>query len=160
MLNRRFLLAGGCLASAIVIAGVVWLLINRSGEGADPTDPQLIVLGRSVYAQQCASCHGTNLEGQANWKERLPNGRLPAPPHDASGHTWHHPDKQLFEITKNGASGILPGYESDMPAFRGILSDHEIWAALAYIKSTWPDDIRMRQERINKQSEARQSADQ
>jgi mono/diheme cytochrome c family protein len=100
------------------------------------------------------------LAGQANWKERLPSGRLPAPPHDATGHTWHHSDQQLFEITKNGASGLLPGYQSDMPAFKGTLSDDEIRAVLAYIKSTWPADIRTRQERINKQSEARQSTDQ
>ena len=153
MLDRRFLLAGGCLAG-IVIVGAVWQLMDGSGDGADPTNPQLVALGRSVYVKQCASCHGANLEGQANWKDRLPNGRLPAPPHDASGHTWHHPDKQLFEVTKNGASGILPSYESDMPAFKGILSDHEIWAVLAYIKGTWPADIRTRQERTNKQSEA------
>jgi mono/diheme cytochrome c family protein len=148
------------LASGIVIAGAAWLLMGRSGDGADPTNPQLVALGKSVYVRQCASCHGANLEGQANWKERLPNGRLPAPPHDATGHTWHHPDKQLFEITKEGAAGLLPGYQSDMPAFKGTLSDDEIRAVLAYIKSTWPADIRTRQERINKQSHARQSTDQ
>ena len=159
MLDRRFLFAGCCLAG-IVIAGAVWLWMGRSGEGADPTNPRLVALGKSVYVQQCASCHGANLEGQGNWRERLPNGRLPAPPHDASGHTWHHPDQQLFEITKNGASGLLPGYQSDMPAFKGHLSDDEIRAVRAYIKSTWPADIRTRQERINKQLEARQSTDQ
>ena len=36
-------------------------------------------------------------------------------------------------------SAIVPGYESDMPAFEGILSDDEIVAVLAYIKSTWPE---------------------
>lgn len=46
--NRRFLLAGGCLATGIVIAGGVWLLMNGSGERADPTDPQLVARGRSV----------------------------------------------------------------------------------------------------------------
>ena len=159
MLDRRFLI-GCCLVSGIVIAGAAWLLMGRSGDDADPTNPQRVALGKSVYLKQCASCHGEHLEGQANWKERLPNGRLPAPPHDATGHTWHHSDKQLFEITKNGASGLLPGYQSDMPSFNGTLSDDAIWAVLAYIKSTWPVDIRTRQERINKQSDARQSTDQ
>lgn len=32
------------------------------------------------------------------------------------------------------------GYESDMPAFGGILSDDEIRAVLAFIKSTWPEE--------------------
>ena len=58
--------------------------------------------GRVVYEAHCASCHGEKLEGQPNWRDRLPNGRLPAPPHDDSGHTWHHPFEVLFAITRNG----------------------------------------------------------
>jgi hypothetical protein len=59
---------------------------------------------------------------------------MPAPPHDASGHTWHHPDDVLFEITRKGISAFAPpGYESDMPAF-GDLGDAEIWAVLAFIR--------------------------
>jgi mono/diheme cytochrome c family protein len=71
--------------------------------------------------------------------ERLPNGRLPAPPHNATGHTWHHSDGQLFRIVKDGLAAILPGYETDMPAFKDILTDAEITAVLDYIKSTWPE---------------------
>jgi mono/diheme cytochrome c family protein len=92
-------------------------------------------LGQAVYAQHCASCHGPKLDGQPNWQERGANGRLPAPPHDATGHTWHHPDRQLFGLTKKGVSGILPGYKSDMPAFGNTLSDREICAALAFTRS-------------------------
>ena len=106
---------------------------------ADPRDAPNVALGRTVYAQYCASCHGAKLEGQPNWRVRLPNGRLPAPPHDESGHTWHHPDRVLFAITKNGlvAPYAPKGYESDMPAFGGKLTDEEIWVVLAYIKSHW-----------------------
>jgi mono/diheme cytochrome c family protein len=79
------------------------------------------------------------LEGQPNWRQRLPNGRLPAPPHDESGHTWHHPPQVLFGITK---FGLVPpfapaGYQSDMPAFAGTLSDDEIRSVLAFIESHW-----------------------
>jgi mono/diheme cytochrome c family protein len=63
---------------------------------------------------------------------------MPAPPHDASGHTWHHSDEELLTITKKGLAAVVPGYESDMPAFEGSLSDDEIRAILAFIKSTWP----------------------
>jgi mono/diheme cytochrome c family protein len=105
-----------------------------------------LALGEKLYAQQCASCHGANLEGQPDWRKRLPNGRFPAPPHDASGHTWHHPDEVLFAITKHG---LVPpyapaGYESDMPAFGGKLSDQQIRAVLAYIESRWPPELRKR----------------
>jgi mono/diheme cytochrome c family protein len=107
---------------------------------ANPRDKVRVASGAKVYAQHCAACHGARLEGQPDWRRRLPNGRLPAPPHDESGHTWHHRDEVLFGITKHG---LVPGkyappdYESDMPAFDGKLSDDEIWAVLAYVKSHW-----------------------
>lgn len=105
----------------------------------EPVTPEQLGLGQEVYAANCASCHGANLEGQPDWKRRLDTGRMPAPPHDESGHTWHHADRALFTITKLGVGAIVPGYESDMPAFGDVLSDAEIAAALAYIKSTWPE---------------------
>jgi len=100
---------------------------------------QALALGGKLYAQYCASCHGASLEGQPNWRSRLPNGRMPAPPHDESGHTWHHPDEVLFGITKHGVVPPYapPGYESDMPGFGGKLTDEEIRAVLAYIASHW-----------------------
>ncbi len=110
---------------------------------AEPADRVKVTSGRTVYKQHCARCHGAELEGQPDWWRRLPSGRFPAPPHDDSGHTWHHPDQVLFVITKNG---LVPphapqGYESDMPAFGSTLSDEEIWAVLAYIKSHWTTAI-------------------
>lgn len=114
----------------------------------DAADPAQVALGRRVYAERCASCHGAGLEGQPDWRSRRPDGRLPAPPHDASGHTWHHPDGVLFRITRHGPAAIVgEGYESDMPGFEGVLSDTEIRAALAFIKSTWPAREREFQER-------------
>ena len=105
----------------------------------EEVDPETIRLGQELYAENCASCHGVNLEGQQpDWKRRLDNGRMPAPPHDASGHTWHHSDQSLLLITREGIEAVVPGYESDMPAFGDFLTDEEIRAVLAYIKSTWP----------------------
>lgn len=94
--------------------------------------------GQQIYAERCASCHGADLEGQPDWRIRKPDGKLPAPPHDATGHTWHHSDDQLFRTTREGPGAIVPGYESDMPGFADVLTDAEIRAVLDYIKSTWP----------------------
>lgn len=105
----------------------------------EAVDGVTIRLGQEVYVEACATCHGANLEGQPDWKRRLENGRMPAPPHDATGHTWHHADQDLLTITRDGLGAIVPGYESDMPAFGDTLSDEEIRAVLAYIKSTWPE---------------------
>lgn len=137
MLNGS-LLAIGATVAAMSSAGY-WLYVNSAQyEGAAE--------GHRIYAENCAKCHGANLEGQPDWMKRKPDGRLPAPPHDESGHTWHHSDKQLFTITKFGLQAISPGYESDMPVFEDVLSDVQIVQVLDYIKSTWPERARKYQE--------------
>ena len=134
-------------------AALLWWPRGAGLGRADPKDSSQTAQGRVVYNLRCASCHGENLQGQPNWQERKPDGKLPAPPHDANGHTWHHPDDQLFGFVKNGIVPYAPaGYKSDMPAFGGVLIDEEIWAVLAYIKSKWPADIQERQEQINRQA--------
>ena len=141
----RVLVLGLLIAAGILsAAGFGYFVSAQSG---DPSE------GRALYSANCASCHGANLEGQPDWMTRLPNGKLPAPPHDETGHTWHHSDNQLFTIVKFGLAAIAPGYESDMPAYEGKLSDAQISAVLDYIKSTWP-------ERARGYQEARSEADQ
>lgn len=136
--------------AAVAISAAVAAAASAGVMKADPGDAKQVAQGKQVYADHCAACHGAGLEGQPNWRERRPDGKLPAPPHDASGHTWHHPDAQLFDITKRGTAAIAgPGYLTDMREFGSLLSDAEIWAALAYIKSTWPPEIRARHDRMN-----------
>ena len=151
---RRFARAlfEALLAVLLFMAGSFSGLADDEPTKPDPSDPKLVARGKTVYAEQCASCHGAHLEGQPDWRHRLPNGRMPAPPHDPSGHTWHHSDKQLFDMTKIGSAGLVPGYQSDMPGFKDILTDSEIWAVLSFIESTWPPDIRERQKRMTQPS--------
>src|SRR3546814_13131437 len=93
--------------------------------------------GKAIYAYACAACHGAKLQGQPRWRERLANGRLPAPPHDDTGHIWHHTDAVLLDLVKNG---LIPGrpaptdYQIAMPAFGSPLSDEQNIATLAYTK--------------------------
>lgn len=146
------LLFGLGVAAALGLGGWLGIGGRQSAPILAADDPDLVTAGRVLYAEHCASCHGVGLEGQPNWRERLPNGRLPAPPHDASGHTWHHADSVLFRIVKEGIQSVAPpDYESDMPAYDGILADHEIIAVLSYIKAQWPAEIRQRQEAITRQ---------
>jgi mono/diheme cytochrome c family protein len=118
--------------------------------GADPNNAEQVALGQTVYARHCAICHGANLEGQPHWQQRLPTGNYPAPPHDETGHTWHHSDRYLFEATKYGWQRFAPpSYQSTMQGFEAVLTDVEIWAVLAFIKSRWPASIRSRQAQEN-----------
>lgn len=139
-------------AAAVAVAVVVAYGMALFGDGESPS-PEQLALGEQVYSENCAACHGANLEGQPNWRERRADGRLPAPPHDETGHTWHHPDAQLFAITKRGSAAFAPeGYETDMAGFGEILSDEEIRAVLEYIKSRWPEKIRLQQADINRRA--------
>jgi mono/diheme cytochrome c family protein len=142
---------------AIVAVVGAWLFYYGMYSGASvtevrlrPYDTAVVALGKSVYTEHCASCHGENLQGQPNWQQRNADGRLPAPPHDQSGHTWHHASANLFQVTKYGVQSVAgPDYKSDMPAYEGILSDDEIIAVLSYIKSTWPPAIRERHDGLD-----------
>lgn len=141
--------ASGLLAGGLILA--VFASWHYAGaEATSQVSADVVTQGRQIYADQCAACHGANLEGQPDWRSPLPSGRLPAPPHDASGHTWHHPDEVLFRIVKEGTAAIVGGgYESDMPGFGDVLSDAEIRAVLAYIKSTWPERERAYQHAVS-----------
>ncbi|MBM3946073.1 MAG: cytochrome c [SAR202 cluster bacterium] len=108
--------------------------------------PQTIARGGAVYQANCAACHGTNGQGQPGWRRQNSDGTYPAPPHDASGHTWHHGDGLLFRIVKEGGKVYeTPGFKSSMPPFGDRLSDEEIRAVIAYIKTLWPPKLQASQ---------------
>ena len=99
---------------------------------------------------QCASCHGVALEGQAGWRYTMVDDMRLAPPHDKSGNTWHHPNALLFKLTKYGFAAMIGSdYKVIMPICDDVLKNEEIIAALSYIKSTWPDDFRQIHDKIN-----------
>ncbi|MFX4219962.1 MAG: c-type cytochrome [Thalassobaculum sp.] len=46
-----------------------------------------------------------------------------------------------------------PTYVNDMPAFEGELADADIWAIIAYTKSTWPEEALVRQKEATAESQ-------
>ncbi len=131
-------------------AGALWWMGDKAPR-IDAGNPRQVALGQGIYQAQCARCHGVNLEGQPDWRRPLSTGRLLAPPHDENGHTWHHPDDVLLRIVKEGPAFYATlGVKTDMPAFQDRLSDRDIAAVLAYIKSQWPPKIQARQAQMNR----------
>ena len=114
-------------------------------------EPDLLNNGEKIYQTHCAVCHGINLEGQKGWNIKDGQNNILAPPHDETGHTWHHSDEDLFSITKYGGAGKA-GVASAMPGYEQILSDKEIISVLSFIKSTWPVQIRLQHDYINEQT--------
>lgn len=135
---QKSLLGGGLLATVVTPSFAFF------------HDEPDIELGRKTYQETCASCHGANLEGQPNWQSANTEGLYPAPPHDETGHTWHHGDRMLLDYIRKGGQVVLDEmgveFTSGMPAFADQLSGAEIEAVLAYIKSTWPARVRAWQE--------------
>ena len=143
--------AAATAALAVVVPlGLMALSPGRADEAA------ALERGAALYAENCAACHGAQLEGQPDWRSAGPGGLMPAPPHDASGHTWHHDDGLLFAYTKLGGAALMAKrgleFNSGMPGFGDLLSDDEIWEILSYIKSTWPE--RERQFQAQRTAEA------
>ena len=143
---------------SLVAVGAVLAIVQGLGLFAEQTseeiripyeNPVAVARGQEIYVNACAACHGQKLEGQQNWNERGPDGRLPAPPHNEKGHTWHHADRQLFEITKYGTAAFAPqGYQTDMRGYEDVLTDNEILYVLAYIKAQWPASIQKRHDAL------------
>ena len=124
-----------------------------AAELLSPDDAGIVAQGKGLYAERCASCHGKNLEGEPNWRRPNADLTMPAPPHDDSGHTWHHTDEVLFNLTKYGLGKYLnqPDYKTNMPSYDGVLSDDEIKAVLSFIKSQWSPRMREHQDQLNSQ---------
>jgi mono/diheme cytochrome c family protein len=101
------------------------------------TDAAQLALGKDVYQQHCAHCHGAQAEGDARWRQRGPDGKFPPPPLNGSGHAWHHSTQVLMDVITQGSA---PG-TGNMPAWGDKLSQQEITAVIAWLQSLWPEPV-------------------
>ncbi len=135
---------GALLALAAIGAGI-WFVVGPSVALATATVPPQLVTrtnltsqerhGAVLYGSSCYSCHGGPIGGE------LVHG---APVHTNAGHTWHHGDCEIAAYVREGGVD-LPGAAADavrMPAFRSRLSDSDIDAVLAFIKTMWGPEQR------------------
>jgi mono/diheme cytochrome c family protein len=145
-------------AQSYALALLVAMLVFSACAGNEPKDsdtaspmPVITVMGEEasaetlargaeLYAANCQSCHGGATGG--NLKD------IP-PPHNANGHTWHHADQQLMNMVLNGIPFSLE--EQKMPAFRDKLTEEEVKAILAYIKTWWTEEQRESQKEVTRQ---------
>ena len=151
MANKSVIYIGVSLIAVITV--MTYLSQNNTAAPLiDVTNAEMVQTGKELYFYHCSECHGKNLEGETpNWRDFKEDGTLPAPPHDKTGHTWHHDDQTLFDYTKKGGAAMVPkGFKSAMPGYGKILTDLEIRSILSYIKSTWPQEIQEKQSQRNR----------
>ena len=145
------------LSLMLVAISITLLLLTACG-GNEPTEglsPTQLAEAKALYEANCAACHGINGEGEENWQNNNEDGTLRAPPHDSTGHTWHHPDQLLLQITTKGGKGL----NSRMPPFEDKLTEEEIKLTLEYIKTFWEPEHREAQADVTrrmKEAEANQ----
>jgi mono/diheme cytochrome c family protein len=94
-------------------------------------------LGKTVFSDNCARCHGAKAQGTDKWRTPLPDGNYPPPPLNGSAHAWHHPLKGLQTTLREGGAR----FGGTMPGFGNTLSEDEQDAAIAYFQSLWTQDI-------------------
>lgn len=115
------------------------------------TDAMQISRGEKVFSKYCASCHGEQAQGDANWRSRDETGRFPPPPLDGSAHAWHHPLAQLKHVISNGS----PGGKGNMPAWKEKLTEQEIDDTIAWFQNKWPDEVYAAWAEINQRASQR-----
>jgi len=121
-----------------MIATTSQIVIANASDGSQSINSGRVKSGRAVYEQYCASCHGAEAQGAPNWQERDEHGELPAPPHNAEGHTWRHSDADLYEMVNKGwRDPFNRTKQLTMPAFDGVLSPEQIRAVITYLKTFW-----------------------
>jgi len=122
----------------LVAISITLLLLTACGSDESTQTQAQLAEGKALYEANCAACHGINGEGEADWKTLNADGSYRAPPHDSSGHTWHHPDQLLLQIITKG--GGVPN--SSMSGFEDNLTEEEIELTLEYIKTFWEPELR------------------
>lgn len=127
----------------LIMGTLLFAACSNGGAEPDPTPAPSpdVARGETLYNKLCISCHGGSTGGTI---------RDIPPPHNANGHTWHHPDQQLANIILNGLDLSISS-EKKMPAFKDELSDADVQAILAYIKTLWTDEQREFQATVTKQ---------
>jgi len=118
-MNSRFKFKGFIILAALIVSSYA---VSISGSPNDTSSPPLVVDGNALYAAKCATCHGKDGKGTANWRSK---GQP-----DFTDKNWQkaHTDAQITDATKNGKGKF-------MPAFKAKMSDEEIVAVTARIRA-------------------------
>lgn len=133
------------MVAAIALGGTALQARGQANQEA------LEARGATMYVTHCQTCHGDQYGiGKQLW----------VPTHGRDGHTWHHSDRNLKETILNGSAAMDPEMEEmmremmgipadapKMPAWKGTLSEEDVDAVIAYIRTFWtPEQRRFQQE--------------
>ena len=116
--------------AVLVFAGIMGLGYagGPSLKDLDVSQPERDVLsGRVIYSTICIRCHGVEGKGDGQMKFTPPVADLTSPA--VQGKL----DARLFKSVHDGKPNTAMG------AWRDVLTDDEIWDALAYVRTLAPE---------------------
>lgn len=121
----RVLRVGAGLLWAVSVGLIVVSFLPQKEQTGNPitSTPQSIAIGRTLYLQNCQSCHG--ISGRGDGPQA---GSLPLAPADFRVHIPYHQDDFFFRVMTNGLGNI-------MPAFGSQFTEDERWHLLNFLKS-------------------------
>ncbi len=91
-------------------------------------DQAAIDAGKTLYTQNCETCHGTTGLGDG------PAGAsLDPKPGDLQKAYANTSDGFMFWVLSEGGSAA--GLSASMASYKGVLSEDEMWKILAYVKT-------------------------
>lgn len=131
------------LAAVVLCVAIVGYIDSQRPDQislADAENRKQVELGEQTYQQNCLACHGLKLKGKPSWE--VESAKQAGIPLSADGTTWHLSDRHLFDAIATGQR-IKAGTTKQIhdtaygKAQGGPLSDQEIWALIAYFKTTW-----------------------
>lgn len=143
-----------CCAALLLIAACAPSDPGSTIKGVSYNAEQ-IAQGRVYYEQTCAACHGVDGRGQFPEAPFEPDatGRLGAPPHNETGHTWHHSDELLLRYVVEGGFSD-PNNFYTMPRWDSLYDRDDAALIIAYIKTMWTEEQRIYQQRVTLDEEA------
>ena len=148
-------LAAVAVALATALAIAIFPELKAAPPAQSPAEAALAVQGASVYSAACAACHGADLKGQL----APVAGQTAAPPLDGSGHAWLHSDADLLRRIKYGVGdcGADQNAAPEMPGFAETVGDEPLRAVIAFIKHSWPPELRQVQAAVDETARDRRS---
>jgi len=90
-----------------------------------------ITAGKAIYDTNCASCHGAGGKGDG------PAGAALTPPPEDLTSVMKEGKADDFLFFRISDGGAMAPYNSSMPAWKGTLSEEQIWQVISYLQATF-----------------------
>jgi mono/diheme cytochrome c family protein len=112
-----------------VTGGRTWVPFDQAAalQNPVPDDQATRQRAQQLYAENCAMCHGADGHGKGPLSGYFSQAAPVAPVDFASPRVRARSGGQLFWIVQNGLG--------NMPPFRDLLSDSDIWALVRFIRA-------------------------